>query len=219
VDHLARPGVRPKKGARDRLIRLLSAHPAWALGFEDETWWSRTARPKMSAWAPDGQPLRLIEQAVPDDDPDPKALACYGLLVRTTDGPEQAWLRFVDGRPLSAVTIPFLDWCCAKLEERGKAVLLLIWDNASWHLSHAVRAWIRGHNREVKQEGKGVRLLPCYLPIKSPWLNPIEPRWIHTKRKIVEPARLLTAHEIEERVCDALHCALEDHLTISDKVA
>jgi hypothetical protein len=219
VDHLTRSGVRPKKGARDRLIGLVQTHPAWALGFADETWWSRTARPKMSAWAPDDQTLRLIEQAVPKDDPDPKALAAYGLLVRTAADPEEVWLRFVDGRPLSAVTLPFLDWCCAKLEAQGKAVLLLIWDNASWHSSHAVRAWIRTHNRQVKRERTGVRILPCFLPIRSPWLNPIEPKWIHTQRKIVEPARLLTAREVEDRVYDALGCPHEDHLGIPEKVA
>src|SRR5262249_774959 len=155
----------------------------------------RTARPKMSAWAPDQRPLRLIEQAVPRDDPDPKALACYGLLARFADASEQTWLRFVEGRPLSGVTIPFLAWCCQKLELRGKTVLLRVWDNAPWHVSHAVRAWIRGHNRQVKREGKGVRILPCFLPIKSPWLNPIEPKWIHGQRKIVEPTRLLSARE------------------------
>ena len=219
MDHFSRPGVCPKKGARDRLIRLLRTHPTWALGFEDETWWSRTAYPKMSAWAPDDRPVRLIEHTIPTDDPDPKALAAYGLLVRTQTDPDEVWLRFVEGRPLSKVTIPFLDWCCQKLEAGGKTALLLVWDNASWHISHTVRAWIRTHNRQVKQEKKGVRILPCHLPTKSPWLNPIEPKWIHGQRKIVEPARLLTAREIEDRVCKALGCSHEDHLSISEKVA
>ena len=51
----------------------------------------------------------------------------------------------------------------------------------------AVRAWIRAHNRQVKQQGHGVRILVCSLPVKSPWLNPIEPKWVHSKRAIVEP--------------------------------
>jgi hypothetical protein len=208
-----------EKNARDRLIGLLARHPAWALGFEDETWGSRTARPKMHAWAPTKEPLRLIEQTVTDGDPDPKALACSGVRVRTTDAADQIWLRFVDGRPVSALTIPFLDWCCTKLAAQGKSVLLLIWDNASWHRRHAARMWIRTHNRQVKHANASVRILACPLPIKSPWLNPIEPRWIHTQRKIVEPARLLTACEREDRVCAALNCALEAHLTISDHVA
>lgn len=219
MDHLSRPGVCPKKGARDRLIRLLATHPSWTLGFQDETWWSRTAHPSVHAWSPDDRPLRLIEHAVPKDDPDPKALAAYGMLVRQSDGAEEVWLRFVDGRPLSVVTIPFLDWSCAKLQAQGKTALLLVWDNAPWHISHAVRAWIRAHNRQVKAQKTGVRILACPLPIKSPWLNPIEPRWIHTKRKIVEPARLLTARELEDRVCEALGCAHDDHLTISENVA
>jgi hypothetical protein len=45
-----------------------------------------------------------------------------------------------------------------------------------------------------------------------------EPKWIHGQRKIVEPARLLAASEIEDRVCEALGCSHEDHLSISDKV-
>jgi hypothetical protein len=130
----------------------------------------------MSAWAPDAQSLRLIEQTVPPDDPDPKALAAYGLLIRFADAREQPWLRFVEGRPLSVVTIPFLEWCSQKLAALGKTVLLLVWDNAPWHLSHAVHVWIHGHNRQVKRERNGVRILPCFLPIKSPWLHPIEAR-------------------------------------------
>jgi DDE superfamily endonuclease len=196
----------------------VASHPSWALGFEDETWWSRTAPPALHAWTPDGHPLRLIEQTVPRDDPDPTALAAYGILIRTADTAEQTWLRFVDGRPLSTVTIAFLDWCCAKLAAQGKSVLLLVWDNASWHRSRAVRTWMRGHNRQIKQDRNGVRILSCPLPIKSPWLNPIEPKWIHTQRKIVEPARLLTAAELEDRVCDALGCPHEDHLAIPAQV-
>ena len=50
--------------------------------------------------------------------------------------------------------------------------MLLVWDKASWHRSQAVRRWMRDHNRQVKQEGKGVRIVSCQLPIKSPWLPP-----------------------------------------------
>ncbi len=162
------------------------------------------------------QPLRLVEQALARDDPDPKALACYGLLLPATN---EVWLRFLDGRPVSAVTISFLDWCCQEAARRGKAALLLIWDNAAWHVSKAVRGWIRAHNRQVKQAGQGVRLLVCPLPIKSPWLNPIEPKWVHTKRRVIDPARLLPAGELAERVCAALGCTYHAHIPIPDKVA
>ena len=202
-------------------------HPEWALGFEDEVGWSRLAHPALRAWAAPDQPLRLVEQAVAKDDPDPKALACYGLLVRWwTDGPdhppcEGVWLRFVDDRPVSAVTTRFLEWACGQLAAAGKTALLLVWDNAARHLSKEVRGWIREHNRQVRGHGRGrgVRIVPCPLPVKSPWLNPIEPKWVHSKRKVVEPDRLLPARELAERVCAALECPYEPHLSLMEKVA
>jgi len=219
LDHQPRPRVPAKKSQRDRLIHLAQTHPTWALGYEDETWWSRLAQPALHAWSELKESLHLVEQTVASDDPDPKALACYGLLVRQATEPEEVWLRFVTGRPVSAITTQFLDWCCLKLKERQVPVLLLVWDNASWHLSRAVRSWIAAHNRQVKREGKGVRIVSCFLPTKSPWLNPIEPKWVHGKRAIVEPARLLTAQEVTERVCGYFGCEHEAHLTIPDQAA
>lgn len=181
------------------------------------------ARPELFAWAPDDKPLRLIEQSIPKGDPDPPALSAYGILLRLTQPDasvqEEVWLRFVDGRPISPVTTQFLGWVCERLAARGRTALLMPWDNAPWHISREVRAWIREHNQEVKREGKGVRLLACYLPIKSPWLNPIEPCWVHAKRKIVEPDQLLSAQELADRVCAHFHCAHDRHLTIPERVA
>jgi len=192
------------------------------VGFQDETWWSRVTQPRVHTWAEDGQALRLIEQTSPKDDPDPKALACYGLLVSCPAAlntlPEQVWLRFAEERPISAATTQYLAWCCEKLQTMGKKALLMIWDNASWHVSKSVRDWLRDHNREVRKSGKGVRIVPCYLPIKSPWLNRIEPHWVHGKRQIVEPTRLLTARELEDRVCEHFGCYHELHLTITESV-
>ena len=76
-----------------------------------------------------------------------------------------------------------------------------------------MRDWIREHKRQVKDTGKGVRILPCLLPSKSPWLNPIEPKWLHGKRKVVEPEQL------EGRVCTCFHCDQLDHLSIPENVA
>jgi hypothetical protein len=96
---------------------------------------------------------------------------------------------------------------------------LLVWDNASWHLSHEVRRWIKAHNRPVRETGSDVRLVPCPLPVKSPWLNPIAPKWVHGKRKVVEPDRLLPARELAERVCAVFGCPYEPHLALPKKVA
>jgi transposase len=205
------------------LIRLAASHPDWALGFEDEVWWSRVSLPAMHAWSEATEGMRLMERSVAKEDPDPKALACYGLLVRLGGAEsaqsEQVWLRFVEGRPVSGQTIQYLDWCCEELAALGKRALLLVWDNASWHKSGEVRGWIQGHNREVKRTGKGVRIVVSRLPSKSPWLNPIEPRWTHGKRRVVEPARLLSAAELIERVYDAYDCPHLPLLPMPQKVA
>ena len=193
------------------------------LGFGDEVWWSRLASPDLHGWQTDDAPLRLIEQTCAKDDPDPKALACYGVMVRlrhVAGAPtEQMLLRFVEGRPVSAVSIDFLHWCSERLHAMGKTALLLIWDNASWHISKAVRSWIRAHNQQVKQGEAGVRLVLCLLPSKSPWLNAIEPKWVHGKRAVVEPDRLLTAQEIADRACAYYGCTHEPHLVQPQKAA
>jgi len=159
-----------------------------------------------------------VAHTVAKDDPDRKALACYGLLVREGPAPEAMGLRFVDGRPVSAITTQFLAWCAERAAATGTTALVVIWDNASWHVSGAVRAWLRAHNRHVHREG-GVRIIPCLLPKQSPWLNPIEPKWVHGKRRVVEPARLLTAAELEGRVCAAFGCPPYHHLAIPQEVA
>jgi transposase len=210
------PEYARKKARRDRLIRLAERNEDLLLGFLDEVWWSRLARPDLFAWQDDRQPLRLVEQTVARADPDPKALACYGLLARSwqQDGQrtEAMWLRFVDGRPVSAVTIAFLGWCAAQAAALGKRAVLLVWDNASWHESQIVRRWLREHNRQVKQAGQGVRLIASFLPVKSPWLNPIEPKWLHGKKRVAEPDRLLSATELADRVCATYGCPHHPHL-------
>jgi len=195
---------------------LAELNDDWALGFEDEVWWSRLALPSLHSFSEEGKPLRQVQQSVAKDDPDPKAISCYGLYLPEL---KETWLRFVDGRPVSGITTQFLEWCSEKLETMGKKVLVLVWDNASWHISHEVRRWIDGHNREVKKSGKGVRIIRCLLPKQSPWLNPIEPKWMHGKRRVMEADRLLTAHELIERVCAAFDCPHYEHLSIPENVA
>jgi hypothetical protein len=108
--------------------------------------WSRLARPALHAWAGE-QPLRLVQQEVDQADPDPKALACSGLLRGDTGG---MLVRSVEGRSVSQVTEDFLGWLGGRLGAEGKTALLLVWDNASWHVSRRVRARIKVHNQRAK---------------------------------------------------------------------
>ncbi|HEX2244505.1 MAG TPA: transposase [Gammaproteobacteria bacterium] len=167
------------------------------LGYVDEVWWSRLAQPPMHTWSFERR-LRLHELAHERREQEPKALACYGVLFPQQQE-DRMLLRFVEGRPVSSITCRFLEWVSQRLAAAGTRVWALIWDNASWHRSQRVRQWIREHNERVKRAG-GVRIVMCCLPVKSPWLNPIEPKWLHGKQAIVEPERKLTAPELIERV-------------------
>ena len=133
---------------------MAANQPDLVLGFEDEVWWSREAQPPMHAWS-DDKPVRLVEKTVPAKDPEGKAVACYGLYVPTA---HHMLLRFVRGRPVSVVTCAFLAWLATYFTAQGKRALVLIWDNASWHVSQAVQEWITAHNRHAKQAG-GCRVI------------------------------------------------------------
>jgi transposase len=207
LDHQPGPGVRREKKRRDRLIAEAERHPDRVLGFADETWWTRLAQPDLFAWAA-ADPLRLGQNPRDPKGRGPEALACYGVLRHDTGG---MMLRFAEGRPVSATTEDFLGWVCGRLAAEGKKVFVLVWDNAGWHVSKRVRQWIARHNRRVRREG-GCRIRVCGLPVKAPWLNPIEPKWAHGKRAVVEPDRKLTADELRQRVCDYFGCPHEPSL-------
>jgi len=120
------PAYARKKQRRDDLITLAQCC-GWEIGYLDEVWWSRVSQPNLHSWSEKDEPLRLQEMAADKNDPDPKALACYGMLSADSG---RMHLRFVSGRPVSQVTTDFLEWLCEQVQAQGRHVLVLIWDNA-----------------------------------------------------------------------------------------
>jgi transposase len=116
------PHYAQKKARRDRFLHLADKHPEWVVGFLDEVWWSRLARPPLRAWSA-GDPVKMHVLSRPESDPDPVAICCYGLLRQDTD---TVMLRFVDGRPVGDVTAQFLAWVCEQLGAEGKTRLIVI---------------------------------------------------------------------------------------------
>lgn len=77
--------------------------------------------------------------------------------------------RFVSGRPVSQIPTVFLEWLCAQVQAQGKHVLILIWENASWHVSKQVNPWRSEHNQTVLREGNaGVRMSRAGCLPKAP---------------------------------------------------
>jgi hypothetical protein len=132
---------------------------------------------------------------------------------------EQRPRRFAAERPVSAVTTAFLAWCCDRLARPDLTALRRIGDHASGHTSQVVHAWVRTHHQRVKATRRGVRMVACRLPVKSPWLNPIAPTWVHGKRAISDPEHLLSVGELAARVDAYYRCEREDRLVMPKKVA
>ena len=171
---------------------------------QDECWFSRFAQPRLHSWAAKGEELRLVQRQPQPQEPD-KALACFGA-VRQDNG--QRYLFFADGQPDTRRTILMLKQLLEVARSERKRVLAIIWDRASWHKSRELKQWQRQWNRTAKREG-GVRLLTCLLPVQSPWLNPMEPHWLHAKRAIVEPDGELVVAETKRRLCAHFQVSLE----------
>lgn len=176
--------------------------PEILLWWQDECWFSRFAQPSAHDWGG----MDLIERDIPRNEAH-KALACYGA-VRADTG--QMHLAFCPGQPKSDYTLAFLPQLLAIARQEHKRYTIVIWDHASWHKSKKVRTWITDYNQQAKQRGD-VRLLVWLLPKKSPWLNPIEPRWLHGKRAVLEPGSdTLTVETLRERLCRYYHSPPND---------
>lgn len=159
----------------------------------------------MHSWAERANELHLVERQAHKGEPQ-KAIACFGALASVT---HERYLFFAEGQPDTATTIQFLERLLAVAAHKAKRVLAIIWDRASWHKSRVLFTWIRQHNREVKEKG-GVRLLTCLLPSKSPWLNPVEPLWLHAKRKVSSPDEDLSVDELMTRIRPLFDVNLND---------
>jgi hypothetical protein len=163
---------------------------------EDECWFSRFVQPRLHSWAVGGEQLRLVQRE-PEQKEEQKAIACYGAV---SQGNKEVFLYLCDGQPNSDYTIVMLKRLVGVARSKQKRVLVVIWDRATWHKSNKLKQWIRRHNLRAKQQ-RDVRLITYKLPAKSPWLNGMEPRWVHAKRKVCEPEGELTPLELKRRLC------------------
>jgi transposase len=73
-----------------------------------------------------------------------------------------------------AVTASFLAFLDYLLTVYPRGQILLVVDNASYHTSKAVVAWLK----------ENPRIMLLYLPARRPQLNPVEPLWGHLKEAV-----------------------------------
>ena len=154
------------------------------MGFEDECWWSRVALPTLNSLERRGEPLRLVQRSVAKDDPEPKAISCYGLYLPETRR-DVAEIRGRQTRELHNDAVPLV----VLREARSGGQEVPASHLGQRFLAHLQRAQALARQTQPpqsKRAAQGVRIVSCLLPKQSPWLNAIEPKWVHGKRKVVE---------------------------------
>jgi hypothetical protein len=150
----------------------------------------------MYSWQTTTDPDRLVQRLPPKDEPH-KALACYGAVCQNTG---RRYFYFDEGQPNTDKIILMLDRLLAVARDQGKRLLLICWDRASWHKSKKLYRWLRSHNQRAKHSGD-VRLLTYLLPSQSPWLNSMEPHWLHVQRKVAATDGKLPLAMLKRRLC------------------
>lgn len=93
----------------------------------------------------------------------------------------------------SEQTIRFLKWLLPGLAHRKR--VYLVWDNAKWHVSTRVTDWLVRYNRRAKKQNMpDVGVLQ--LPVKAPWLNPIEAVWRAMRRNTLHAVNFQTKKQV-----------------------
>ena len=179
----------------NRLIDRFLPRETHRLVYEDESWFSRYQMPRLRSFSPLTKPFRMPVHPRPPRE-QKQALALYGALELPH---KQVVVQWSDVQPASQPTWTFLKHLVAQQPE--KRWLVIFWDNASFHKSKCLMQWIRGYNRHAGKRGL-TRIVPYRLPKGSPWLNPIEPHWLHCKRAVYSVEHPLTPEQLRQRVHD-----------------
>ena len=161
------------------MLAWVNAAPDRRAGiFVDESWFVLWPYPA-EQWAQRGRPARVAKAKDWKKGERPPSCALYAgmdAIEREVSGEWHDTWNQVE-------TWNYLQGVLEVYRRRGVRYLVIFWDNGPWHIAASVRAHIAEHNRQVKREG-GIHVLLFYLPIKSPWLMPLEPVFGQTKRAI-----------------------------------
>jgi transposase len=171
------PHYAHKKARRDRILAWAKQDPSIIVFFQDESWFSGTPKAVGSY----GQPAQSQDRAVAKPAHKCKGAWVLYAVYEAVSGHVQ---RFYAPRCNQTYVRQQLEALLAQYQAEDKRVLVIVWDNASWHTAKALRHWYHRYNQRAKREGL-IRLLIVGLPSRSPWLNPIEPVFGQAKRHVV----------------------------------
>ncbi len=171
------PHYAHKKARRNKILAWARQDPSIMVVYQDESWFSGNAKPVRSYGRP-GQP-----RDVSVDKPAHKLKGAW-VLYAALEAVSGKVHRHYAPRCNQTQVRQQLETLLEHFQAEGKRVLVVLWDNASWHTAQALRHWYHRYNQKAKREGL-IRLLLVALPSRSPWLNAIEAVFGQAKRHIV----------------------------------
>ena len=146
--------------------------------FIDESWFVLWPYPA-AAWARRKRPERIAKAKSWQRKERPPSCALYASMDVERRKVSGEWHETWNQEE----TWHFLEGLIVSYQQRGIRYLVVFWDHAPWHVAKSVRRRIAEHTRQAKREG-GTRVLLVYLPIKAPWLMPLEAVFGQTKRAV-----------------------------------
>lgn len=176
------PEYETKKRRRDWAIETALGDDEYDLEFADESWFvaqmpDGIMNPQMdNVWTCEGKTVKVPSSRKKSQ----ITLSIYaGMSVKSG----QINYRFCHKNNTDE-TIEYLVMRSEQCRQQGLKRLYIVWDNASFHISKKLKAWLKEHNKSVRTKG-GTLIHFVGLPSKSPWLNPIEAvfRWL--KRRVL----------------------------------
>jgi hypothetical protein len=144
----------------------------------DESWFVLWPSPA-PGWAPRGRPPRVPKNKSWGRRERPPSCALYARMDALDRTVVPAWhptWNEHESWDHLAATI-------AAYASRGVRYLVVLWDHGPWHTARGLRAKLDAHNADAKRTG-GVRVRLVFLPVRSPWLMPLEGVFGQTKRAV-----------------------------------
>lgn len=186
------PHYAHKKARRDRILEWAQRDPSIIVIYQDESWFSGNPKPVGGYGQPDHHRDRAVDQL-------PHKCKGAWVLYAAYEALTGRVQRYYAPRCNQTYVRGQLEALLAQYQAAGQRVLVVIWDNASWHKAQALRRWSYRYNQYAKREGL-IRLLIVCLPSRSPWLNPIEPVFGQAKRRVLGRRAVPQPSELKRKV-------------------
>ncbi len=171
------PQYAHKKARRDKLLAWAKQDPSLLVVYQDESWFSGNPKPVRS-YGRSGQPRDVAVEK-----PAHKLKGAW-VLYAALEAVSGKVHRHYAPRCNQTQVRQQLENLLHHFQAEGKRVLVVLWDNASWHTAQALRQWYHRYNQQAKRDGR-IRLRLVPLPSRSPWLNALEAVFGQAKRHIV----------------------------------